>query len=230
MDGYGGVVLNYTGLTEIEHSTITNNSAPTSQGSGMMSMGDTTEVYSSIISGNANTDADYYVDKDRRRIYNRQFASEGYNLIGDGNGQLRFFFATGDQRGVSDPGLEALNLNGGSTKTHALQATSPALNAGSPTTECPPPAIDQRGVARPQEGTCDIGSFERDLTAPEAPVITSPAEGSLKPGSFSVTGTAEANATVELFEGTESAGQVGQHCSSSGSGATTPAWCNSLSP
>ena len=34
--------------------------------------------------------------------------------------------------------------------------------------QCPSPATDQRGVYRPQEGSCDIGSFERDLTAPTA--------------------------------------------------------------
>jgi hypothetical protein len=59
-------------------------------------------------------------------------------------------------------------------------------------------------VNRPQEGTCDIGSFERDTTPPDAPVITSPAEGSLNPGSFTISGTAEAGAKVELFEGTVS--------------------------
>jgi hypothetical protein len=46
-----------------------------------------------------------------------------------------------------------------------------------------------------------------DTIAPPAPVITSPAEGSLvSTRSFSVSGTAEANSTVELFEGTSSQG------------------------
>ena len=54
--------------------------------------------------------------------------------------------------------------NGGTTKTHALVADSPAIDAVTGT--CPPPADDQRGVDRPQDGdgdnvaVCDIGSFE----------------------------------------------------------------------
>jgi hypothetical protein len=46
-----------------------------------------------------------------------------------------------------------------------------------------------------------------DTIAPTAPVIASPAEGSLlNTRSFSVSGTAEANSTVELLEGTNSLG------------------------
>jgi len=45
--------------------------------------------------------------------------------------------------------------NGGATLTHALQAGSPAINAGNPGT-CP--STDQRGFSR--QGICDIGAFE----------------------------------------------------------------------
>ncbi|MGH9895384.1 MAG: choice-of-anchor Q domain-containing protein [bacterium] len=38
--------------------------------------------------------------------------------------------------------------NNGPTETHALIAGSPAIDAAGP--DCPPPATDQRGVARPQ--------------------------------------------------------------------------------
>ena len=41
--------------------------------------------------------------------------------------------------------------------THALQADSPAIDAGN-NANCP--ATDQRGVARPQGPTCDIGAYE----------------------------------------------------------------------
>ena len=44
-----------------------------------------------------------------------------------------------------------------------------------------------------------------DTTAPDAPVITSPAEGArLKVSSLTIAGTAEANSTVEVFEATSS--------------------------
>jgi hypothetical protein len=56
--------------------------------------------------------------------------------------------------------------NGGPTQTHALEGGSPATDTVTDGT-CPPPARDQRGVKRPQDGNgdggpaCDIGSFER---------------------------------------------------------------------
>jgi hypothetical protein len=44
-----------------------------------------------------------------------------------------------------------------------------------------------------------------DTTAPDAPIITSPAEGArLKVSSLTIAGTAEANSTVEVFEATAS--------------------------
>jgi hypothetical protein len=56
--------------------------------------------------------------------------------------------------------------NGGPTRTHALPRRSPAVDAVMDT--CPPPARDQRGVRRPQDGTkkdgaaiCGTGAFER---------------------------------------------------------------------
>ena len=51
-----------------------------------------------------------------------------------------------------------LGDNGGLTKTLALVAGSPAIDAAGP--DCPPPDTDQRGFPRPQGGACDIGAFE----------------------------------------------------------------------
>jgi len=63
------------------------------------------------------------------------------NAVGDGN------------LIVADAMVGSLAANGGLTRTHALLAGSPAINAGA---LCP--AADQRGVAR--VGVCDIGAFE----------------------------------------------------------------------
>ena len=54
---------------------------------------------------------------------------------------------------VADPQLGVLAANGGPTDTHALAATSAAVDAGA---RCP--ATDQRGAAR--AGACDMGAFE----------------------------------------------------------------------
>ncbi|MFT3777348.1 MAG: IPTL-CTERM sorting domain-containing protein [Ottowia sp.] len=59
---------------------------------------------------------------------------------------------------VVDPQLAPLADNGGFSQTLALQAGSPAINAGS---GCA--AVDQRGVARPIGPACDIGAFESPL-------------------------------------------------------------------
>ena len=62
-----------------------------------------------------------------------------------------------------NPYLGPLAYNGGFTKTHALGAGSPAIDAAN-TSSCSP--FDQRGAARPTDGdgdgtaSCDMGSYE----------------------------------------------------------------------
>jgi len=61
----------------------------------------------------------------------------------------------------ADPLLVPLADNGGQTRTMALLAGSPAIDAGDYTT-CAP--TDQRGVTRPQGAVCDSGAFEWEDT------------------------------------------------------------------
>jgi hypothetical protein len=56
-----------------------------------------------------------------------------------------------------DPQLSPLTDNGGPTLTHALRPGSVAIDAAR-NDICP--ATDQRGVARPQRGGCDVGAYE----------------------------------------------------------------------
>jgi hypothetical protein len=97
----------------------------------------------------------------------------------------------------SNPMLSALALNGGTTMNHALGAGSAAINRV--TSGCPPPATDQRGVTRPQDGLCDSGSFER-IPPPAPPVVTgvSPASGS-NDNQPKVTGTAASGTTIDIY-------------------------------
>jgi hypothetical protein len=68
---------------------------------------------------------------------------------------------------TADPRLaQFINANGGPTATDALQAGSPAIDAGQ-ASACPP--TDQRHA--PRVGTCDIGAFEFGSTPP-APAPT----------------------------------------------------------
>jgi len=87
--------------------------------------------------------------------------SGGDNISSDTSCNLA---GPGDRNGIN-PLLGPLADNGGFTPTHALLHGSPAIDAvfNNP---CPPPATDQRGVPRPQDGDgvhgalCDIGAYE----------------------------------------------------------------------
>ncbi|MDX2139443.1 MAG: choice-of-anchor Q domain-containing protein, partial [Chloroflexota bacterium] len=79
-----------------------------------------------------------------------------------------FFTATGDLNNTN-PLLNALADNGGSTETHSLQTGSPAIASASAAicAAAPVNGVDQRGVSRPQgSGSCDRGAFESDLAGP----------------------------------------------------------------
>jgi len=101
------------------------------------------------------------------------FQTLGHNLD---SGVSCNFTGPGDQSST-DPLLGPLQNNGGFTRTRALSASSPAIDAGD-NVGCP--ATDQRGTARPVDGNgdgapiCDIGAYEADsVTLTPTPTSTS---------------------------------------------------------
>ena len=70
-----------------------------------------------------------------------------------------------DQVNISSAALNLgkLGPHGGPTRTIPLHSPSVALDAA---VGCPPPATDQRGVARPQGAACDVGAFEQEFAEP----------------------------------------------------------------
>ncbi len=84
---------------------------------------------------------------------NIPLTSLGHNLSGEDSCGL----ADPTDLPLTDPLLRPLQDNGGPTKTHALQPSSPAIDAGD---DGAAPATDQRGVSRPQGVASDIGAFE----------------------------------------------------------------------
>ncbi|NJD10381.1 MAG: hypothetical protein FIB01_08025 [Gemmatimonadetes bacterium] len=155
----GGAIYRFSGTTHIVLSTITNNNA--ADGSGGVYApyyyAPHIDVKGSIIWGNTTNgttaaDVGGYADA---------YFSMGHNLIGAGSVISRFN-ADGDQTAVTNALLGALQLNApGTTKTHALLAGSPAINAGI-CTDYDGDVIsrDQRGVTRPLGAGCDIGAYE----------------------------------------------------------------------
>jgi hypothetical protein len=93
----------------------------------------------------------------------KNITSAKYSISSDGTCPLP---GTGNQINL-DPLLTYLAYNGGWTKTHLPQTGSPAVD-GVVGSDCP--SFDQRGVGRPQGGSCDIGSVERALGDPLYPV------------------------------------------------------------
>ncbi len=177
--GGGGLALTGADAKNLRNATVTENTTG-AQGGGLL-IDDPAATFflrNTILAGNdAATDPD---------CFNAQAAvltSEGFNLIGDETGcDGNFAGGTGDQIGTAastiDPGLSALADNGGPTRTHALTASSSALDGGNNIEGCTSDdaqavvlAADQRGSTRPVDGdgngtlVCDIGAFELQQVA-----------------------------------------------------------------
>ena len=146
------------------NATISGNAA--SAGGGLRGGGASVVVKNSIVAGNTAPTGPDCVGT---------VTSQGHNVIGN-QSACGFASATGDQVGTAAvpiaPGLGPLADNGGPTRTMALVAGSPAIDAGDPA-GCPdfgqppsPLATDQRGAARPADGdgvggaVCDAGAYE----------------------------------------------------------------------
>ena len=180
----GGGIATETGLTQIQSSTITANTADANQGSGVAG-NSAVDIGNSIVAGNNGTDLDYLNGLPVK------FLSSNNNLVGNGNGTVAFN-QSGDQTGAN-PRLGALADNGGPTATHALLDGSPAIDAGQ--TDL---TLDQRGVARPFGAADDIGAFERS----NAPSETIALGVSVTPKAPKTNDVLTATALIQTLTGT----------------------------
>lgn len=141
---------------ELTNSTVANNSATQGGGGIDLNAGGLTLINSLVARNRAPMGPDVRRGPEGASILAR------FNLIGDGSGS-GISNTNGNQVGTSgspiDPRIGPLADNGGPSRTHALLAGSPAIDAASQA-DCPP--RDQRGVMRPQGSGCDIGSYERE--------------------------------------------------------------------
>ena len=134
----GSAIRNFgSAAMTIDYVTISGNSA-TSFGGGAMSQESSgaLTLHNSIVANNSNSDC-----------YSSSFTNAGQNFLGDNSCGTS---------GSGSPMLAALNYTGGLTPTMVPLPGSPVLGAAS----CDAVTTDQRGVTRPQNGTCDIGAVE----------------------------------------------------------------------
>jgi hypothetical protein len=185
--GFGGAIMFQPGAgssATLTHLTIVGNSATNSGSAGGIDIEDSpATIRNSIISGNTVGSA----------VRNCAATSGGSLAPGGHNIEL------GTTCGFdinANPNLAALGANGGPTRTMALQAGSPAIDAAAPAF-CP--ATDQRGFARPDQPAtaCDIGAFE--FTVPTVPPPAPPPANITPPA---VTGNPEPGSNLRCSTGT----------------------------
>ena len=144
---------------EIVQSTITDNSTDgLGENVGGIALQDSTEttITGSIVAGNLGNDIGRYDDS-------LPVVNVSDSVLGVIQSAVTLIDGGGTQVGVTDPMLGLLANNGGVTKTHALLAGSPAIDAGpNPVPVFDGNEFDQRGIgfARIVFGVADAGAFE----------------------------------------------------------------------
>jgi predicted outer membrane repeat protein len=168
----GGLYSPSGSSASLNNSTVSGNSAET--GGGIYVGGEVVATSSTIAANDAPTASALFGTQTSgvQRVIARslvdgncagaRFDSAGHNFESPGN--TCGLDADSDETGVPDLELGPLEDNGGPTETHALNSTSPAIDAV-PSADCIDAdggalAVDQRGEPRPSGTDCDAGSFE----------------------------------------------------------------------
>jgi hypothetical protein len=153
----GGIFVRWPATIELNNSTVTQNHS-LRDGGGIWLNAEGSSFSSSIIAGNSSNIGNR--DNPLGPLPLVFSISGGNNLI---VGNAADITVPGDTLSV-DPLLEPLAANGGPTRTHALSAASPAIDAGANIQDL---AYDQRGPAyvRAYAGAPDIGAFEAQPVA-----------------------------------------------------------------
>ncbi|MCP3908585.1 MAG: hypothetical protein GY712_11275, partial [Oceanicoccus sp.] len=158
----GGGIFNDS-ITEITNSTFSGNDAPANYGGGVFNSGTLTVTNSTFSENDAFGGAGLHTDGGSSTVLRNVIIANSVstsdcsnsgttdvsanNIIEDGScGALL----------TGDPDLEPLTTFNG-LPIYKLGEFSNAIDAGS-NAVCP--AVDQRGVARPLNGVCDIGAIE----------------------------------------------------------------------
>ncbi len=174
---FGGGFYCNGGNTYLTNCTISGNTSSSGGGLGLFALGSTLELFNCTVANNGVGESgqgngifviDTLSSSINITLTNTIFSNAGSNIASDGtyfitsnghnicsdNTMATSLNNTGDMNNTN-PMLDVLANNGGSTQTHALLCGSPAINAG---TSAGAPINDQRDSAR--VGNVDIGAFE----------------------------------------------------------------------
>ena len=150
---HGGGVFHTDGVLTVTNSTFAENVAPAGTASGILvgtfGAPASATITNSVLRGEGGAFA-CAIEGGAAAV----ITSGGSNVISDGSCN-----PIASDQSNTDALLGPLTDNGGPTLTHALLEGSPAIDAADDTV-CP--ETDQRGVARPQGPSCDVGSYERE--------------------------------------------------------------------
>ncbi len=179
-DGFGGGISFGSGTASLSYVTVAANSAGGAGGSSFgagLDMGSvgTGGIGSSIVAANVGGNCSSAV------------TSLGHNID---DGASCGFKGTGDKSSV-DARLGPVGGHGGVSSTQMPLSGSPAIDGADPAT-CP--SSDQRGVARPQGGGCDIGAVE-----PAPPAVTTGSATSVGSSSAVVSGSVNPNFSATSY-------------------------------
>jgi hypothetical protein len=182
-NAHGGGAIENDGPLTVSNSTFSGNSADVYGGGGIGNYFNMVTVTNCTFSGNSGSGGGgIYNTSTALTVINTIVANStsggncagpsvtdgGHNLDSDG---------TCGVGPATDPMLAfRLANNGGPTQTIALQAGSPAINAGDETvcTAAPVDNLDQRGYSRPGVGatSCSIGAYEYNAQQSSEPTAT----------------------------------------------------------
>jgi chitodextrinase len=180
--GEGGGIANF-GTTTVLNSTVTSNTAGTAGGGGVQNTGTMTITFSTVAGNTSQFGSDIHSFTDATHVPGATTitmsivsAGSAVNCSGsvamtDGGYNIDDGTSCGftiNALNSTNPALSPLASNGGPTQTMAPQGGSPAIDAiPGVTAGCG--GTDQRGLPRPQNGACDIGSVEVFRTPPTVP-------------------------------------------------------------
>jgi hypothetical protein len=171
--GGGGILVANDSVTLL-HATVAGNTAPVGANIQVQAGGDEMVSFGSVVANPLGGGEDCDLANGVATV------SQGSNFSTDASCGLGG--GTGDLAAAGDPVLGALGDNGGPTHTMLPGDTSPLIDGADCAAAPTAVTADQRGIARPQGTTCDIGAVEVEVVEPPPTTTTTTTTSTVPPG------------------------------------------------